>query len=128
MREFNFDDELTLAEIKVDGKVYTFDPFDAEMLNELAKAGKKVASIDRTKAAPATMLALSKELQNTVGIILGKEAQEEIFSNPKRKNNIVKQLMLLNEIHAAREEVNADEQMANLAAMLAGYDTETVDG
>lgn len=126
MREFNFSDTGTLAEIKIDGKVYTFNPFDAEMLNELAKAGKKVASINKDKAPTATLLALSKELRNTVGIILGKDAQEEIFSN--RNPNLLQEVSLLNVIHAAREDAGADAKLEELASMLASYDTETVDG
>ena len=125
MREFNFG-ESAVAEIKIEGKVYTFDPFGAEMLNELVKAGKKVASIDRSKAPTSTLLALSKELRNTVGIILGKDAQEEIFAN--RKPNLLQEVKLLNEIHAAREEAGAVAQLSELATLLSGYDTKTLDG
>lgn len=122
MREFNFKDTAK-AEIRIDGKVYSFDPYDAEMLNELAKVGKKVKSVDRKKAPTAVLLTLSKEIRNSIGVILGKEAQDEIFAN--RKPNILEEVRLLNEIHKAREESDAD---AELQRLLADIDTETVDG
>lgn len=121
MEKFEFKDAT--IQIEINGKVYSFNPESVEYNDAVLSAANKVASIDKDKANQATMKMLSDELRNTVGAMLGKDAQEEIFAG--REQNIVQELRLLNALIRAREEAGVDSEIESLLATFGG---RTIDG
>lgn len=120
MQEFNF--EQPKAQVKICGKVYEFDPTDSKRTDALLAASKKIANFKPDKAPEAAAMMLSRELRDLVGVMLGKEAQEEIFKD--RKPNLLQELKLLNTIAKAREESGVDQEIDRL---LAGFNAQTLD-
>lgn len=120
MQEFNF--EKITAEIKIEGKVYTFDPADSEMMDKLLGVSNKLSSVKFDKANDAIMMTLSRELRNVVGAVLGKEAQEEIFAN--KDHNVMQEILLISKLLDAREEAGVDSQVEKL---LKSFGPPTVD-
>lgn len=120
MQEFNFEQQS--AKIKICGKVYEFDPTCSECADALIAASKKVSNIKIDAAQGAVVMMLSRELRNVVGVILGKDAQNEIFKD--RKPNILQELKLLNAIADARAESGVDQEIDKL---LSGFNVTTLD-
>lgn len=116
MQEFNFSDRL--AEVMIDGKVYTFDPANPEYLDEVVKVTAKLKSFKPDDAPDAAMKFLSRELRDVVGAVLGKAAQDEIFAN--RKPNIVNEVKLINTLMAARAESGIDAEIDKLVSSIGG--------
>lgn len=115
------------VDVEIEGKPYSINLGDADMLDKVERWGNKLQGADYSKMTEGRVAALTSDVRNYLMSLLGKEQFDEVFQG--RKFDFIDGLELFAYLYAAIEGSRTDVDFRkNLAKYMPDVNWDTVEG